>query len=562
MSIMLLLSVCPPVSAEGTAPVAVLQFGDENGQVTQLQTRLNELGYYTIKITGKYLDYTKKAVEDFQADYGLVVTGIADEITLTRLETAKYRALRRGDYGNDVKALQTRLKELGYYSGNVSGDFKDGTYAAVGSFQFKSGLDVTYEADITTQEALFADTAISLYTPAPTAAITPVPTPGPDGTTPAPEPVATVAYNGVALEYGDTGNNVKKVQQRLADLSYFSGPVNGNFYSQTQAAVKAFQKNNGITQDGVVGATTWNAMFNDPEVSAAGDPPKEQPPATPVPYYILVDVTNQVVTVYSRDSEGEFTNIERRMACSSGTTGYPTPSGVFYTTGRRALWAYFDRWGGYARYWTQVTSEFAFHSPCYRIEGDDKSLNVSSFKKLGSRASHGCIRVPLTDARWIYTNCRVGTIVEVRYDLPNDQELAKSVKPGALNKDTMMSYVTPTPSPAPVYDPNGMPPQPFRTMETGDSGVDVYWLQCKLRDLGYYTGTVTGSYYSGTAAAVKAFQKANGLSADGIAGKKTLNAIYDDILNPPTPEPTPEPMPQPTAEPVLTETPVPENSSI
>ncbi len=59
----------------------------------------------------------------------------------------------------------------------------------------------------------------------------------------------------------------------------------------------------------------------------------------------------------------------------------------------------------------------------------------------------------------------------------------------------------------------------------GSSGSEVRNIQTRLRDWGYYTGEIDGIYGSRTVAAVKWFQKNNGLSADGICGPMTLAAI-------------------------------------
>lgn len=59
----------------------------------------------------------------------------------------------------------------------------------------------------------------------------------------------------------------------------------------------------------------------------------------------------------------------------------------------------------------------------------------------------------------------------------------------------------------------------------GSRGQEVRTIQTKLKRWGYYTGSVDGIYGSGTLAAVKRFQKKNGLAVDGIAGKKTLEAM-------------------------------------
>ena len=59
----------------------------------------------------------------------------------------------------------------------------------------------------------------------------------------------------------------------------------------------------------------------------------------------------------------------------------------------------------------------------------------------------------------------------------------------------------------------------------GSRGEEVRTIQTKLKRWGYYSGNVDGIYGSGTLAAVKKFQKKNGLKVDGIAGKETLKAM-------------------------------------
>ncbi len=59
----------------------------------------------------------------------------------------------------------------------------------------------------------------------------------------------------------------------------------------------------------------------------------------------------------------------------------------------------------------------------------------------------------------------------------------------------------------------------------GSRGDEVKQIQTKLKNWGYYSGSVDGIYGSGTLSAVKKFQKKNGLTADGIAGTKTLQAM-------------------------------------
>jgi len=84
------------------------------------------------------------------------------------------------------------------------------------------------------------------------------------------------------------------------------------------------------------------------------------------------------------------------------------------------------------------------------------------------------------------------------------------------------------------------PPEVFRLLQKGSKGDDVRALQLRLQELGYDPGTPDGIYGSGTKEAVKAFQKRNSLSADGIAGQQTQDRLYAaDALGPlPPAEPT------------------------
>ena len=66
------------------------------------------------------------------------------------------------------------------------------------------------------------------------------------------------------------------------------------------------------------------------------------------------------------------------------------------------------------------------------------------------------------------------------------------------------------------------------TLKKGDEGDAVRTLQHRLKELGYLSGTVDGSYGTATEQAVKEFQRANGISADGKAGSSTLNKLFED----------------------------------
>ena len=524
--------------------------GMEGEDVRLMQVRLRELEYYDGDVTGSFGANTRAAVEAFQGDFGLEVTGVADPQTLAKMYATVYRPLRYGSQGELVKALQTRLMALGYYTGKITGNYLDSTRDAVEAFQAHNALGVTGEANEATQAALYSGSARGKSDPA-----LPTVTPPPIPETFVVDDMSEVFLDdGPAmpfvkqLRYEMTDELVTPLQERLTELGYYTGPISGNFLGNTRNAVKAFQKQNGLTVDGVVGEATWNAIFNDPDVVLPDDTPR--PTATPEPpaFHILVDVNNQVTTVYGRDAAGEYTVVVRQMLCSTGTKSNPSDVGDWVLNGKTARWCYFPKWGGHAQYWTRINGSIAFHSVVYNSV-NTMDLSVSSYNNLGKRASHGCIRLTVADAKWIYDNCGAGTTVTITESLPADPELRASLKLPALNRSNMLPYPTEQPTAEPIYVSGSQPPLPLEKLKKNDSSVAVFWLQSKLKELGYYGGKVTGTYLDGTVNAVKAFQKDHGLSQTGTADVRTLELIYAEELATPTPPPTATPEPQRIAEP-------------
>lgn len=78
---------------------------------------------------------------------------------------------------------------------------------------------------------------------------------------------ASDSFDSLRLE--SKGSDVKKVQIRLKELGYFKEDATSFFGEVTEKAVKAFQKNNGLSQDGVVGKKTFNLLFSTDAKKAA-----------------------------------------------------------------------------------------------------------------------------------------------------------------------------------------------------------------------------------------------------------------------------------------------------
>jgi len=73
-------------------------------------------------------------------------------------------------------------------------------------------------------------------------------------------------------------------------------------------------------------------------------------------------------------------------------------------------------WGQWCMH---LTDSILFHSVYYNQPYNNRSLDVGAYNKLGTIASHGCVRLRAGDSKWIYDNCKVGTKVTI-YDNAKD----------------------------------------------------------------------------------------------------------------------------------------------
>lgn len=154
----------------------VLKPGDKGEQVRELQQRLYQLAWLGELTTGKYDGETTEAVRGFQGKRGLKATGRVDQRTWKRLLSMTdepthdqlFNILHPGPTligpgadGDQVRALQARLIQIAWLSGDVSGTYDPTTTAAVKGFQDKREIPVTGEVDQRTLDRLEAMT----YTP-------------------------------------------------------------------------------------------------------------------------------------------------------------------------------------------------------------------------------------------------------------------------------------------------------------------------------------------------------------------------------------------------------------
>lgn len=146
-------------------------------------------------------------------------------------------------------------------------------------------------------------------------------------------------------------------------------------------------------------------------------------------YYIKVNRTACCVTVYAKDGKKGYTIPVVSFICS---TGGATPVGTFSIRDKLRWHELMGPcWGQWCEH---LTSSILFHSVPYNSPYDNRSLDVRGYNKLGTMASHGCIRLTAGDAKWIYDNCKVGTKVTIYnnekdpgpFDKPKAQKLKAS----------------------------------------------------------------------------------------------------------------------------------------
>ena len=264
LALALILTLLAAPQALAATKYATLEFGSRGSDVLKLQKALLELGFNPNGTDGKFGRGTETAVKAYQAARGLEADGKAGTLTLTKLYaetdgqsatvttpvTTNPNTLKYGDSGSRVTELQTALVKLGYNTNGVDGRFGAGTQRAVISFQKDNGLEADGLAGTKTLELLYKKA---------------------DGTS---SSSGSSSGSGTSsgltrtLRRGYTGDDVVTVQQRLKDLGYYTGSIDGVYGSGSIAAATAFQKNNGLKVDGLTGQSTYAALFSSSAVAA------------------------------------------------------------------------------------------------------------------------------------------------------------------------------------------------------------------------------------------------------------------------------------------------------
>ena len=591
--------------------------GDSGSNVKEIQRRLADLGYFNNSITGNYGSITRDAVRAFQIRCGLDADGIVGKETYERLfaddapiarpggmddpdpttspapteQTSQNTpapdeqpdeqpddedegqipefdgVLSTGSRGDAVKKAQRRLIALGYLTGGADGIYGSGTAKAVKSFQIKCGISASGKINFETHIRLYADdapqsgnrpkpTATPAATQAPTQAPTAEPTIIPTGAptavpTEAPTELPTEAptsapvpdYPGL-LKYGSKGAAVKALQNRLVELGYLTGSVDGMFGSSTRSAVRAFQGARGLKVTGEVDEITHNAIYGKTPDKPDGDDFVELKKGMSGEAVKTLQQRLKELGYYKGSLQGTFGELTEAALMDFQFTANLTRTGVL---DRATYDLIYSPDAPYKDYDEDDYTELKQGD-----RGDDVKRLQKRLIELGylTGSADGIYGASTSNAVKAFQTVNKLTVsgvatVETQQRLYSNDAIAQG------------GTATPAPSATPA-------PTEYPTLKPGSVGASVKALQRRLIELGYLNDTADGAYGSRTTSAVKSFQIKLGLSATGIADSQTQIELYrpdapsKDYEGQVTPLPTATPTPTATIDPSATPTPAPE----
>ena len=486
--------------ASGGSAGTTLKLNSQGTKVSQIQTDLKQLGYYYAEITGNFGAKTEAAVKAFQKAKGLTADGVAGTKTLNAIAAAVDKAggsssgssstnMKLGSTGAAVSALQQNLTTLGYYYGDVTGHYGNLTQQAVKKFQKAKGL---------TQDGVASTATLNAITSALKNA----------GVDVGPGTVATT------LREGDKGTAVTELQTMLKKLNYYYGSVTGSFGSLTKQAVRKFQDANKLTVDGVAGPATINKLRTLTGGSADSGSSSGSTVTTDKSYGKITKDNVYLRSSYSTSSSAKASLSSGKLVRITKTY---TVGGVkwYYITVNIGSYTY----NGYVRSDMMTTiSEAEYNKEggdsdnsagdqetigMIKVTGNNVSLRYqpsTSANRVGTANIGDCFYYVDTVDGWFQT--RSGYWISRSYAaVMTDEEVKAYIKNNGGSGNTGSNYTL------------------------GSTGSTVSYIQTALTALEYYDRQITGHYGRYTKDAVRAFQRDNNLTADGVCGAATLAAI-------------------------------------
>ena len=357
--------------------------GDERSEVLRVERRLCGLGYMDATPDEAFDEYAVSAAEAFRAAMGIQGTAY-DRAFIDALFSADAPAAEHfvthpivyGDAGAAVLEVQEAL-----VNGGMTISLPDGVYGS----GLAKGIDLLHEylaAMGSPRAFLFEDdNALSVE---------------------AQQLLTGKLFSSLPIAFTASDTYMTyRVQRRLHTLYYLSKDgIDGSFGDRTRDALLAFQEANHLPKSGFPDTQTLDRLFSPNAIYKV------------FPYRLEVSIDRQRVYVYESDESGEYT-LTQTFTCSSGM-GNTTPRGIYLDGTPCNVWHYFKKFDCWARYSYVIEGDIMFHSVLYS-ERDTDTLRENSLYALGQKASHGCVRLSVKNARWIFEHCSRGSVVIIIY---------------------------------------------------------------------------------------------------------------------------------------------------
>ena len=380
--------------------------------------------------------------------------------------TASAAAVKHGSKGETVRQVQTALKNLGYYKGDVDGIFGDALFTAVWWFQKDKGLPVDGVAGSETQMAL--------------------------GLISSPDSGSQSVVG--SLAYGAKGAAVLNLQIALQGAGYYKDALDGNYFDSTFTAVWQYQRDHGLSPDGIANPQVLS-MLNLTNIS-------------PAPAVLLGGVSFRV------GSSGE---IVRAIQTALYKLGYfkDAVNGVYGDSTFTAVWQ-FQRDKGLARDGVAGAKTLEMLGIGYTQSASVPfpENRVLSFGNSGEYVR--TLQIGLKNLGY-YKGSADGKYGNSTYQAVWwFQKNNNLVVDGKVNSYTWGVL---------FGGGGGSGGTVSGSLRYGDTGNAVLVLQKRLLALKYQPGTPDGIFGQNTYNAVRDFQQNNKLMVDGVAGTSTLNAL-------------------------------------
>jgi len=427
-------------------------------------------------------------------------------------EQTEYRSLGVGATGIAVQALQSRLQELGYYDGEVSGVYDIKTESAVKRFEQTFG---TMQTGVATQKL-----QLRLFNAA------------------APAYGSADYNNAVVSQYtvlrpGTVGSSVYALQQRLKNLGYPITDLTGAYDEQTALCVRLFYQANGIAASDVADVNMQRRLYAEDAVQY--DPSLQTQEGISIEY---LGGGTQTAVIDAGSSSQEVLALQQRLA-ALGYLDAEGETGAFDEGTVEAVNRFLEAVG---REPTGTLTEelqaflMSASAPAYGGESaaaEYQTLNPGDSGEAVMNLQRRLVELGYANGN---PNGKYGnaTISAVQlYQALNGLEVdgvASAWMQSTLFSDSARSYqdiqgIQPTPSAEVTPEPTPEGDTLYFNLAAGSSGNAVQQLQTRLQSLGYAV-TPTGQYDEATRLAVSDFQTAIGVPATGEASASMQRYVY------------------------------------